>query len=47
MEVTASSPLPELARVLVRFDHICQPHCDNEKRFAVQADEKLTAFYGN
>jgi len=24
MEVTASSPLPEIARVLVRFDHVAR-----------------------
>jgi hypothetical protein len=36
--------LLEIARVLVRLDHDCQPHHRDGKRFVVRADEKLTAF---
>jgi hypothetical protein len=39
-----TSPLFELASVLVRFDHVASLACGDGKRFVVCADEKLTAF---
>jgi hypothetical protein len=32
-------PLLELARVLVRLDHVAKPHRDDGKRFVVRSDE--------